>query len=50
MNGICNDVGENIVNVPVESVCPSRWFYWSKATSSWSIDSSMSIHCRCGEK
>ena len=46
MNGICNDVGENIVNVPVESVCPSRWFYWSKSTSSWSIDSSMSIRCR----
>ena len=45
MNGICNDIGEKILNVPVESVCPSRWFYWSKSSASWQVDNSMSVRC-----
>ena len=45
MNGICNDGGEININVPVESSCPSRWFYWKKSTASWVIDSSMSVRC-----
>ena len=45
MNGLCNDVGENRIAVPVESFCPSRWFFWIESKASWVFDNSMTVTC-----
>ena len=45
-NGFCNDFGETQVNVPVESLCPQRWFYWSQSEDSWTLDDTMVVRCR----
>ena len=46
MNGVCNDMGTKRVYVPIESLCPSRWFYWSQSKSAWKLDNTMAIRCK----
>ena len=45
MNGLCNDKGDDIISVPVDSLCPSRWFVWNAAKKSWVLDETMSVRC-----
>ena len=45
MNGLCNDMGTKRVDVPVESLCPSRWFYWRQSKSAWFLDATMTVRC-----
>ena len=45
MNGLCNDKGKKIVEVPLDQLCPSRWFYWSDSETSWKFDETMSVRC-----
>ena len=45
MNGVCNDMGTESVDIPVQPSCPSRWFYWNQPKESWLLDDTMSLRC-----
>ena len=46
MNGVCNDMGTKIIHVPIDSLCPPRWFYWSRSQSAWKLDNTLTVRCR----
>ena len=46
MNGVCNDMGTKIIHVPIDSLCPPRWFYWSQSQSAWKLDNTLKVRCK----